>query len=38
LAGRLDAERRRRFVGRYAELGLFRAAISAGELRFNNGR
>ncbi len=35
LSGRLEAERRRRFVGRVVERALFRAAIRAGELPFN---
>lgn len=35
LSGRLDAARRRRFVGRAAERDLFGAAIAATELPFN---
>lgn len=35
LAGRLSAERRRRFVGREAERNLFRSVLGAEELPFN---
>jgi hypothetical protein len=35
LAGRLDIERHRRFVGRVAERDLFRSALAAAELPFN---
>lgn len=35
LAGRLNTERRRRFVGRAAEQDLFLSALSADELPFN---
>jgi Cdc6-like AAA superfamily ATPase len=35
LANRLNAERHRRFVGRTAELDIFRSALAADELPFN---
>jgi len=35
LAGRLDIERHRRFVGRVAERDLFRSALAAAEMPFN---
>src|SRR3712207_9087478 len=35
LANRLNAERHRRFVGRTAELEIFRSALAADELPFN---
>ncbi len=35
LSGRLDVERRRRFVGRISERDLFRYALVAPELPFN---
>jgi MoxR-like ATPase len=35
LAGRLDSERHRRFVGWVAERDLFRSALTAAELPFN---